>query len=101
MRWNSADGGGLLATSSAPASRAPSPVRSAADEALVEPLSDRELEVLGLLARRLSNKEIASRLFISPATVKRHNTNIFEKLQVARRREAVDKALALGILGRA
>ena len=65
----------------------------------VDRLSDRELEVLDLLARRLSNKEIASRLYLSPATVKRHNTNIFQKLHVGRRREAVEKARDLGILG--
>ena len=65
----------------------------------VDHLSNRELEVLDLLARRLSNKEIASRLCLSPATVKRHNTNIFQKLHVSRRREAVEKARDLGILG--
>jgi LuxR family maltose regulon positive regulatory protein len=69
-----------------------------AGDALVEPLSDRELEVLELLAERLSNKEIAARLFISSATVKRHNSNIFQKLQVGRRRGAVEKARTLGIL---
>ncbi len=64
----------------------------------VERLSEREMEILRLLADRLSNKEIAQRLFISPATVKRHNTNIFEKLQAGGRRQAVEKAQSLGWL---
>ncbi len=55
-------------------------------------------EILGLLAGRLSNREIADRLFISPATVKRHTHSIYEKLVVSGRREAVTKALGLGIL---
>ncbi len=64
---------------------------------LVEPLTHRELEILGLLAERRSNKEIAAGLFISPVTVKRHVSNIFEKLQVHRRRDAVTSARSLGI----
>lgn len=64
----------------------------------VEPLTDRELEVLGLLAGRLSNKEIASHLVISPNTVRQHNNNIYKKLEVKTRREAVSKAINLGIL---
>jgi LuxR family maltose regulon positive regulatory protein len=65
---------------------------------LIEPLTDRELRVLELLARRYSNKEIAGRLVLSPATVKRHTANIYQKLGVHSRRAAVDKATALGIL---
>ena len=65
---------------------------------LADPLTSRELEVLTLIARRLSNREIASALFISETTVKRHASNIFLKLQVHRRLEAVEKAYALGIL---
>jgi LuxR family maltose regulon positive regulatory protein len=79
-----------------PAARLPEPaVRQAS---LIEPLSDRELEVLGLLAERLSNKEIARELSISPMTVKRHTVNIYQKLLVQGRREAVARAIALGIL---
>ncbi|MCP4165262.1 MAG: hypothetical protein GY759_05125 [Chloroflexi bacterium] len=63
-----------------------------------EPLTDREMEVLALLARRYRDKEIAAELFISPATVRRHASNIYKKLQVSGRRQAVDKAIALGIL---
>jgi LuxR family maltose regulon positive regulatory protein len=65
---------------------------------LLEPLTNRELEILGMLTNRLSNKEIASQLNISPATVKRHTENIYQKLGVPGRREAVAKATALGLL---
>jgi len=65
---------------------------------LIEPLTNRELEVLSLLEQRLRNKEIAEKLFISPETVKRHTINIYQKLSVNSRREAVAKAEGLGIL---
>jgi ATP/maltotriose-dependent transcriptional regulator MalT len=74
----------------------PSP--SPADQPQAAPLTERELEVLGRLAERLSNKEIAKQLFLSPLTVKRHTLNIYQKLGVHGRREAVKKATALGIL---
>jgi LuxR family transcriptional regulator, maltose regulon positive regulatory protein len=62
------------------------------------PLTDRELDVLRLLEERLSNKEIARRLVIAPATVKRHTLSIYGKLGVPGRHEAVAKARHLGIL---
>lgn len=65
---------------------------------LVEPLTNRELDVLNLLAQRLSNKEIADRLFISLTTVKGHLQNIYGKLGTKKRREAVEKARQIGIL---
>lgn len=65
---------------------------------LVEPLTDRELEVLALLAQRMSSKEIAQALVISPLTVKRHTSNIYSKLHVSGRREAVARATLLGLL---
>jgi LuxR family maltose regulon positive regulatory protein len=61
-------------------------------------LSIREQEILLLLAQRLNNKEIGEKLFISPATVKRHAHNIYEKLGVHGRREAVAKATGLGLI---
>ncbi len=65
--------------------------------ASVEALSRRELEILGLIARGLSNQEIADRLFISLSTVKGHNLSIFGKLQVQRRAEAIVRARELGL----
>ena len=69
-----------------------------ANARLVEPLTDRELEVLALLRERLSNKEIASRLVLSTVTVKRYTANLYAKLGVNKRLDAVVKAEALGIL---
>ena len=63
-----------------------------------EHLSRREKEVLALLVERLTNNEIGERLYISTATVKRHAHNIYEKLNVKNRREAVTKAVALGLI---
>ena len=65
---------------------------------LVEPLSERELEVLQLVAQGLSNREIAERLYLALPTVKGHNRNIYSKLQVNRRTEAVARARELGLL---
>jgi len=67
---------------------------------LVEPLSERELEVLNLVAEGLTNQEIADRLFLSVATVKWHTSNIYGKLAVSNRTEAVAKARALGLFAR-
>ena len=65
---------------------------------LIEPLSERELEVLALIAQGLTNREIASRLFLSLNTVKAHTRNIYGKLGVHSRTQAVAKAQALGVL---
>ncbi len=65
---------------------------------LVEPLSQRELEVLQLIAQGLSNHEISERLYLALSTVKGHNQKIFDKLQVQRRTEAVARARELGLL---
>ena len=65
---------------------------------LIEPLTMRELEILALLGRRYSNKEIAAELFISPETVKRHAINIYQKLAVHNRREAVQAAVTVGLI---
>jgi LuxR family maltose regulon positive regulatory protein len=65
---------------------------------LIEPLSERELEVLELIAGGLTNPEIASRLYLALNTVKAHASNIYGKLGVHNRTEASAKARALGIL---
>jgi LuxR family maltose regulon positive regulatory protein len=65
---------------------------------MVEPLSQRELEVLQLIAQGLSNREISERLFLALSSVKGHNLKIFGKLQVQRRTEAVARARELGLL---
>jgi len=65
---------------------------------LIEPLTDRESEVLTLLAQRLTYKEIAAQLIISPGTVTQHVHNIYQKLEVKRRKQAVAKATELGLL---
>jgi LuxR family maltose regulon positive regulatory protein len=69
-----------------------------AGDTLVEPLTERELEVLRLIAQGLSNREIGERLFLALSTVKGHNQIIFDKLQVQRRTEAVARARELGLL---
>ena len=65
---------------------------------LIEPLSQRELEVLHLIAQGLSNDEIGKQLFLALDTVKGHNRRIYDKLQVQRRTEAVARARELGLL---
>jgi len=65
---------------------------------LIEPLSERELEILALIAEGLSNREISERLFLALSTVKGHNRNIFDKLLVKRRTEAVARARELGLI---
>ena len=65
---------------------------------LIEPLSQRELAVLQLIAQGLSNREIGERLFLALDTVKGHNRKIFDKLQVHSRTEAVARARELGLL---
>ncbi|HEV8273478.1 MAG TPA: LuxR C-terminal-related transcriptional regulator [Chitinophagaceae bacterium] len=61
-------------------------------------LSKRELEILSLLAQGHSNQEIAAKLFVSLSTVKTHIQNLFEKLDVKRRIQAVEKAKRLNLI---
>jgi len=67
-------------------------------EGLMDPMSERELEVLRLIATGLSNKEIAEKLFISLNTVKTHTKSINSKLNVSSRTKAISRAKQLGIL---
>lgn len=60
--------------------------------------SPRELEVIALLAEGLTNRKIAEQLYISPGTVKRHTINIYNKLRVNNRTQAVTRARTLGLL---
>ncbi len=65
---------------------------------LIEPLTQRELEVLDLIALGNTNKVIAQQLFVAPGTVKAHTASIYRKLDVANRTEAVARARQLGLL---
>ena len=61
-------------------------------------ISKREWEVLALMSEGLSNQEIADRLFVSLNTIKTHSSNLFEKLEVKRRTQAMEKGKRLGLL---
>ncbi len=74
------------------------PESLAPESDLIEPLSNRELEVLQLIAQGLTNREIGERLFLSLNTVKAHTRNIYGKLDIHNRTQAVSRARALGIL---
>lgn len=65
---------------------------------IIEPLTDREFEILNLLRERLTNKEIAAELFITIGTVQQHLNHIYAKLNVRGRRQAIAKATELAIL---
>jgi LuxR family maltose regulon positive regulatory protein len=65
---------------------------------LVEPLSQRELELLRLVAAGRTNQEIAEELFLAVGTVKKHLNNIFGKLEVHNRTQAIARARELDLL---
>jgi LuxR family maltose regulon positive regulatory protein len=70
----------------------------ALQQELIEPLSEREIEVLQLIAEGLTNTEIAARLYLSLNTVKVHTRNIYGKLGVNNRTQAVARGRVVGIL---
>jgi LuxR family maltose regulon positive regulatory protein len=74
------------------------PVSIASSATLPEMLTRRELEILGLLADRWTDKEIAAQLVIAPNTVRKHTSTIYDKLGVHNRRDAVALARTLGLL---
>jgi two-component system, NarL family, response regulator LiaR len=61
-------------------------------------ITKRELEILGLIADGLSNREIAEKLFVSENTVKTHSSRLFDKLSVKRRTQAVQRGKELGLI---
>lgn len=75
-----------------------SPATHTIQSPLIEPLSERELDVLRLIAEGCSNQEIALNLTVSLSTVKWHSSNIYSKLGVKNRSQAVAKARMLGLL---
>src|SRR6476659_700312 len=67
-------------------------------ENLPEPLTEREQEILTCIADGLSNQEIAKKLYLAEKTVRWYNSQIYSKLSVSNRREAVEQAQTLGLL---
>jgi NarL family two-component system response regulator LiaR len=86
----------VLVPASAPGGAAPFTPDTARQQSLG--LTARELEILNLIARGLSNREIAAELFVSENTVKTHCSRAFEKLGAARRTQAVQRGKELGLL---
>jgi LuxR family maltose regulon positive regulatory protein len=88
----------LAAFPAAEPGQPPSAPPGGTESGWVEPLSERELEVLQLVGAGLTNREIAARLFLSLNTVKGHTRSIYGKLDVHSRTQAVARARALGVL---
>ena len=88
----------LLAAYEQPANHADNRKSKIRKSTMLEPLSQRELEILKLITQGLSNREIGERLFLALDTVKGHNRRIFDKLQVQSRTEAIAHARELGLL---
>ena len=70
----------------------------ASGEELVDPLTDRELEILSYLPSRFTNSEMAQRCYVSVNTIKTHMTHIYRKLEVANRNGAIRRAQEIGLL---
>jgi LuxR family maltose regulon positive regulatory protein len=90
----------LAAFPAADAEQTPSSTPPEVETGFVEPLSEREIEVLQLIAEGLTNQEVANRLYLSLHTIKVHARNIYSKLDVKNRTQAVAKARTLGIIAR-
>jgi ATP/maltotriose-dependent transcriptional regulator MalT len=90
---NHPEGGYAASSLLASAQTHPKPVQP-----LLDPLSERELEVMSLLAGGASNYEIGEQLVVAISTVKRHVSNIFSKLSVSSRTQAVARAREIGLL---
>jgi LuxR family maltose regulon positive regulatory protein len=88
---------GILAAMTPPAGQAVSKEELMRQEG-IEPLTERELQILRMLDRDLTNKQIARELVVTPGTVKVHTTNVYRKLSVNNRRAAVTLSKALGLL---
>jgi LuxR family maltose regulon positive regulatory protein len=88
----------ILTAFSRPADVIPPSTITGRDAEIIEPLTDRELEILRLIAEGHSNAVIGQRLYLALSTVKGHNLRIFDKLQVQNRTEAVVRARELGLL---
>ena len=88
----------LAAFPDAAPEQTPPPKADAPLASLIEPLSERELEVLQLIAEGLTNLEVADRLYLSLNTIKAHTRNIYGKLDAHSRTQAVARARALGVL---
>jgi len=88
----------LRASATQPPAPLSRPAATPSPQELIEPLSERELEVLGLVSQGLSNSDIAHKLIITVGTVKKHLNNIFGKLQVSSRTQAIGRGRELGLL---
>jgi ATP/maltotriose-dependent transcriptional regulator MalT len=91
-------GSGKGSASSPGAESGETPGRFVAQERLEDPLSERELEVLSILASGKTNAEVAGDLFVSVGTVKSHTGNIYRKLSARNRAEALNRAHELDLI---
>jgi predicted ATPase/DNA-binding CsgD family transcriptional regulator len=96
--WERGSALDLDATISQLAGPQPADVQSQANLALVEPLTERELEVLELVAVGMTNRDIADHLVLSVGTIKVHTRHIYQKLGVSSRTQATAKAVELGLI---
>jgi LuxR family maltose regulon positive regulatory protein len=88
----------LLQTMNTTPAHQPASSQRTTHPALVEALSDRELQILRLMAGRLSNNEIANELYLATTTIKWYSRQIYRKLGVHERREAAERGRALGLI---